>query len=102
MENDYLTRKAHLDDVKAMHGLLLACAQKGLLLPRALIYLYGHIRNFLWWRPWTAKSWPVAPWHRFGRIWERSVPWWCVTICAVRAWGGGWSRPALVSAANCI
>ena len=46
MENDYLTRKAHLDDVKAMHGLLLACAQKGLLLPRALIYLYGHIRNF--------------------------------------------------------
>lgn len=46
MNWDYVTRKAHLDDVKAMHCLLLQCAQKGLLLPRALIYLYGHIRNF--------------------------------------------------------
>lgn len=46
METAYLTRKAHLDDVKAMHSLLLQCAQKGLLLPRALIYLYGHVRNF--------------------------------------------------------
>lgn len=46
MALEYMTRKAHLDDVKAMHGLLLQCAQKGLLLPRALIYLYGHIRNF--------------------------------------------------------
>ncbi|WP_408606715.1 N-acetyltransferase [Candidatus Desulfovibrio trichonymphae] len=42
----FITRKAHQDDVKAMHGLLLRCAQKGLLLPRALSYLYGHIRNF--------------------------------------------------------
>lgn len=46
MENGYRIRKAHMGDVKAMHGLLLQCAQKGLLLPRALIYLYGHIRNF--------------------------------------------------------
>lgn len=46
MEQGYLVRKAHLDDVKAIHGLLLTCARKGLLLPRALIYLYGHIRNF--------------------------------------------------------
>ncbi|MDR2573899.1 MAG: N-acetyltransferase [Desulfovibrio sp.] len=42
----YSIRKAHQDDVKAMHELLLRSAQKGLLLPRALIYLYGHIRNF--------------------------------------------------------
>lgn len=46
MTLDYMTRKAHQGDVKAIHGLLLQCAQKGLLLPRALIYLYGHIRNF--------------------------------------------------------
>ncbi|MDR2820604.1 MAG: N-acetyltransferase [Desulfovibrio sp.] len=46
MTEGYLTRKAHLEDVKGMHALLLQAAGKGLLLPRALIYLYGHIRNF--------------------------------------------------------
>ena len=34
MEQKYRVRKAHLDDVKAMHGLLLACARKELLPPR--------------------------------------------------------------------
>ena len=47
MENTLAVRKAHMDDVKSMHGLLLQCAQKGLLLPRALIHLYGHVRNFM-------------------------------------------------------
>jgi len=47
MENSLVVRKAHMDDVKSMHGLLLQCAQKGLLLPRALIHLYGHVRNFM-------------------------------------------------------
>ena len=47
MENTFVVRKAHMDDVKSMHGLLLQCAQKGLLLPRALIHLYGHVRNFM-------------------------------------------------------
>ena len=47
MENTLVVRKAHIDDVKSMHGLLLQCAQKGLLLPRALIHLYGHVRNFM-------------------------------------------------------
>jgi amino-acid N-acetyltransferase len=47
MEKAFVVRKAHMDDVKAMHGLLLQCAQKGLLLPRALIFLYGHVRNFV-------------------------------------------------------
>ena len=47
MENTLVVRKAHMDDVKSMHGLLLQCAQKGLLLPRALIHLYGHVRNFM-------------------------------------------------------
>jgi amino-acid N-acetyltransferase len=42
----YTVRKAHQGDVRAIHELLLHSAQKGLLLPRALIYLYGHIRNF--------------------------------------------------------
>ena len=47
MENTLVVRKAHMDDVKSMHGLLLQCAEKGLLLPRALIHLYGHVRNFM-------------------------------------------------------
>lgn len=47
MEKAFVVRKAHMDDVKSMHGLLLQCAQKGLLLPRALIFLYGHVRNFV-------------------------------------------------------
>jgi amino-acid N-acetyltransferase len=42
----FAIRKAHQGDVKAIHELLLHTARKGLLLPRALIYLYGHIRNF--------------------------------------------------------
>ncbi|GFH62415.1 MAG: amino-acid N-acetyltransferase [Candidatus Desulfovibrio kirbyi] len=46
MSKDCIPRKAHLEDVKAIHALLLQAAKKGLLLPRALIYLYGHIRNF--------------------------------------------------------
>lgn len=39
-------RKAHMGDVKGIHGLLMACAAKGLLLPRALSHLYRHIRDF--------------------------------------------------------
>ena len=46
MAYDWPVRKAHMDDVKDIHSLLLDCAQKGLLLPRALIFLYGHVRNF--------------------------------------------------------
>ena len=46
MAYDWSVRKAHMDDVKDIHALLLDCAQKGLLLPRALIFLYGHVRNF--------------------------------------------------------
>ncbi|WP_297228039.1 N-acetyltransferase [uncultured Desulfovibrio sp.] len=46
MAYDWPVRKAHMDDVKDIHALLLDCAQKGLLLPRALIFLYGHVRNF--------------------------------------------------------
>ena len=102
MESDYLTRKAHLDDVKAMHGLLLACAQKGLLLPRALIYLYGHIRNFF---VVEAPDGEIVACCALAPVWEdlgEICSWWCATICAVRAWGGGWSRPASVSAVNCI
>ncbi len=39
-------RKAHMQDVKAIHGLLMMCAKQGLLLPRALSHLYRHIRDF--------------------------------------------------------
>jgi amino-acid N-acetyltransferase len=43
----FTVRKARMDDVPAMHGLLLDRARQGLLLPRALIHLYGHVRNFM-------------------------------------------------------
>ncbi|SDF66545.1 N-acetyltransferase [Desulfovibrio legallii] len=43
----FTVRKARMDDVPAMHGLLLDSARQGLLLPRALIHLYGHVRNFM-------------------------------------------------------
>lgn len=46
MAYDWPVRRAHLDDVKEMHSLLLDCAQKGLLLPRALSFLFEHVRNF--------------------------------------------------------
>lgn len=39
-------RKAHMGDVKGIHSLLMGCAAKGLLLPRALSHLYRHIRDF--------------------------------------------------------
>lgn len=46
MTAGYVVRRAHMGDVKAMHSLLLQTAQKGLLLPRALIHLYHNVRNF--------------------------------------------------------
>lgn len=46
MEHKFLIRKALIADVKAIHGLLMLAAMKGQLLPRALAYLYGHVRNF--------------------------------------------------------
>ncbi len=39
-------RRANIADVKGIHALLMACANQGLLLPRALSHLYRHIRDF--------------------------------------------------------
>ena len=44
--NEYVLRKAHIADVKAIHKLLLANAQKNLLLPRSLSQLYARLRDF--------------------------------------------------------
>ena len=44
--SDIRIRRAHMLDVKAIHGLLMACAKQGLLLPRALSHLYRHVRDF--------------------------------------------------------
>ena len=46
MEQKYVVRKAMISDVKSIHALLMQAALKGQLLPRALAYLYGHVRNF--------------------------------------------------------
>lgn len=47
MEQEYAVRKATVGDVKAIHALLMQAALKAQLLPRALAYLYGHVRNFM-------------------------------------------------------
>ena len=45
MSDSYI-RKAKVQDVKAIHGLLMSAAKKGLLLPRSFNELYGHVRDF--------------------------------------------------------
>jgi len=44
--HEYTIRRAIMGDVKAVHKLLMGSATKGQLLPRALIHLYRHIRDF--------------------------------------------------------
>ncbi|MDR0239475.1 MAG: N-acetyltransferase [Deltaproteobacteria bacterium] len=44
--SNILLRKARIGDVKGIQELLRDCADKGQLLPRALTYLYKHVRNF--------------------------------------------------------
>lgn len=39
-------RKARMTDVRPIHHLLITCAADGLLLPRSLSQLYGHLRDF--------------------------------------------------------
>ena len=39
-------RKARMQDVKAIHKLLMSCSNDGLLLPRPLNQLYSHLREF--------------------------------------------------------
>ncbi|MFP4392306.1 MAG: N-acetyltransferase [Desulfohalobiaceae bacterium] len=40
-------RKAHIQDVPAIHGLLMRFSSQGLLLPRSYNELYSHLRDFL-------------------------------------------------------
>ncbi len=42
---DYYIRKARVQDVKAIHGLLLECFKQGLVLPRSYNELYNHLRD---------------------------------------------------------
>ena len=86
MSDTYTVRRATMDDVKDIHALLMENARKGLLLPRALIFLYGHVRNFLVIDDPRGAWPPVAPWRLSGRIWPKSAPWPCAKICASRAW----------------
>lgn len=46
MSKPYI-RKARMQDVKSIHRLLMECSEQGLLLPRPLNQLYGHLREFL-------------------------------------------------------
>ena len=42
----FSVRKARMTDVRPIHNLLTTCAADGLLLPRSLSQLYGHLRDF--------------------------------------------------------
>ena len=39
-------RKARMGDIRAIHALLMTSSADGLLLPRSLTDLYGHLREF--------------------------------------------------------
>ncbi|MEG2005109.1 MAG: N-acetyltransferase [Bilophila sp.] len=39
-------RKARMNDIRAIHAMLMTSAADGLLLPRSLTELYGHLRDF--------------------------------------------------------
>ncbi len=43
---DYFLRKARIQDVKTIHGLLMESARGELLLPRSYTQLYSHLRDF--------------------------------------------------------
>ena len=93
MSDTYTVRRATMDDVKDIHALLMENARKGLLLPRALIYLYGHIRNFLVIddpRGGLSACCALAPvWEDLAEI--CSLP--CARICASRGWAARSSWP---------
>ncbi len=42
----YYLRKANIQDVRAIHGLLMKFSSQGLLLPRSYSELYKHLRDF--------------------------------------------------------
>jgi amino-acid N-acetyltransferase len=44
--NDLYIRKARVQDMKQVHALLLSDDSQGLILPRSLSSLYGHVRDF--------------------------------------------------------
>lgn len=46
MDDQFYIRKARIDDVKAIHGMLMSCSRDGLLLPRSYNELYSHLRDF--------------------------------------------------------
>ncbi len=45
-ESEYYIRKARLADVEAIHSLVNACANQGMMLPRARTQLYSHLRDY--------------------------------------------------------
>ena len=46
MQMSFSVRKARMGDIRTIHSLLLTSSADGLLLPRSLSELYGHLRDF--------------------------------------------------------
>lgn len=43
---NFSIRKARMSDIREIHALLLTSSADGLLIPRSLVALYGHLRDF--------------------------------------------------------
>ena len=59
-------RKARMGDIRAIHALLMTSSADGLLLPRSLTDLYGHLRDFFV----VEGDGPS-----FGRTWPKCARW---------------------------
>ncbi len=52
----YYIRKARMQDVQRIHGMLMHCSKQGLLLPRSYNELYVHLRDFFVLAPMESKD----------------------------------------------
>mgnify|MGYP002299751131 CR=1 FL=1 len=94
-KGDVTVRKAVVDDVKDIHALLMQAALKGQLLPRALTYLYGHVRNFF---VLVKPDGEIVGCVALAPVWEDLAEVASLVISEARAWGFWLSRRVLLTA----
>ena len=68
--DSHIIRKARMNDVRAIHTLLLNASEEGLLLPRPLRQLYSHLRDFYHVDP--NDGGPIVGCCALAVIWERA------------------------------
>ena len=67
-------RKARMGDIRAIHALLMTSSADGLLLPRSLTDLYGHLRDFFVVEG-DGATVGCGPCPSFGRTWPKCARW---------------------------